>query len=317
MTYSLLLAVILSSALGAASADVYWEPCFLLSTENNASLPMVLSMNSFPLILFLIELFLTIKLGAVFPPQLKNDAFLPMVWSMHSVPLIFFLMELFLSIKTAFRQISECANFSVPFNYSEPSGPSFPLFVKRTRSNGAQRALFLIPGGPGESGARTDELVPIFLPTTGLVSVPYDIYQIDHRGTGRSNRIFCANDSEDRSASCLSELLSNYSSTLPHMTATNAARDYQTVISWVRSNARQQIVLYAGSYGTYLASRLLTLDPLAADAIILDGVVSGSNKFAQADANLNVTAAIFGAACDADPTCSSRMGPNSFDTQFI
>lgn len=210
-------------------------------------------------------------------------------------------------------QISECANFTLPFNYSEPTGAQFSLFVKRTRTSGATRALFIIPGGPGESGARVDDLVPLFR-NGSLVSVAYDVYQIDHRGTGRSLRLGCVDNAADSAGSCVDELQSNFSSWLPHVTVSNAARDYFNVISYVQaSEPTPTIVLYAGSYGTFLSNRILTLYPTAVSAVILDGIVAGSSRVRDQDVNMNTTAMILASGCDADPVCRGYLGGNSFD----
>lgn len=201
----------------------------------------------------------------------------------------------------AFLKGSECANFSLPLNYSEPDGKRIDIFVKRTLKAGAQRALFVIPGGPGESGASMDGMVPMF----GDLKVPYDVYQVDHRGTGRSHRLNCADPVSDYWGDCAAYLQETQSEYLPHITTSNVASDYNAVFSSIENRS---IVLLGASYGTYLSNRIMSMYPDAITAAVVDGIFMGPNKFPDMDRNLNHTAKTFADQCDLDPTCREHFG---------
>jgi pimeloyl-ACP methyl ester carboxylesterase len=121
----------------------------------------------------------------------------------------------------------------------------------------------------------------------------------------------------DNSGTCTIELNANYSSVLPHLTVSNAARDLERVISWVKANSTTpDVVIFASEYGSFLTNRLLTLFPNVVSAVVMQSVMAGPNRMSELDANMNLTAQLYSQGCDADPVCRSYLGVPSFN-KFI
>src|SRR5699024_1623515 len=82
----------------------------------------------------------------------------------------------------------ECAEVAVPLDYDRPDDLAITLAVKRAPGgNGADRSLFINPGGPGGSGwSMVDGFVGTF---TGQ----FDVVGWDPRGVGRSTPVRCEN----------------------------------------------------------------------------------------------------------------------------
>ncbi|MEQ1568670.1 MAG: hypothetical protein ABMA64_23730 [Myxococcota bacterium] len=88
---------------------------------------------------------------------------------------------------------TQCATVDVPLWPDEPDGPTIELFAQRHLARGGgDRVLWLLPGGPGQTGAVYESFVEDLdhaLPHT-------DLYLFEHRGVGRSTRLGCP-DQED------------------------------------------------------------------------------------------------------------------------
>jgi pimeloyl-ACP methyl ester carboxylesterase len=174
---------------------------------------------------------------------------------------------------------SLCVTVEVPLRHVDPSGESLSLFVRRIPASAVvpkRGEVWLLSGGPGESGA---SLYPL-IKTYQLAFPGFDLVIPDHRGTGRSSRI-CpvqeAFDSPDGAGlagaewgPCIGAMYAN----LPRTSAfsiTEAAHDLRLLMSG--SDSRGQVLLYGVSYGTQLALRALQVNDLRLDALILDGLV--------------------------------------------
>ena len=89
-----------------------------------------------------------------------------------------------------------CAVITVPLDYANPKGETISIAVKKRAATGghAQGALFINPGGPGDSGVSFAERAGnAFSPD--LLSA-YDIIGFDPRGVGSSTAITCTSDDD-------------------------------------------------------------------------------------------------------------------------
>lgn len=173
---------------------------------------------------------------------------------------------------------SQCVTVAAPLNPgADAAGEQIELFVRRFPTSGERRGeVWLVAGGPGDSGA----LLYPFLDTYRRAFPGYDLIVPDHRGTGYSSRI-CpgeeASSSEDGFAlggsewgPCIGHMFSNPERTHA-FTITNAALDLSDLITRYRRDG--EVHVYAVSYGTQLALRMMQAAPVELDGLVLDGLV--------------------------------------------
>jgi pimeloyl-ACP methyl ester carboxylesterase len=208
---------------------------------------------------------------------------------------------------------SQCTRLSVPLSYSEPEKGKIELFVRKFPARGNSKGqLWLIAGGPGESGA---SLYP-FLETIREAAPDFDLLIPDHRGTGFSTRL-CPNEESPSSVGgsalageewniCFAFLNAEPERTRA-FTISNAAHDLNQVMSRLGTGGRRY--LYGVSYGTQLVLRMLAIDaPENLDGVILDSLVPLESS-SQLDLS-HRSAATDGVGrqvlrdCDAKPQCS-------------
>ena len=88
----------------------------------------------------------------------------------------------------------DCAVVTVPLDYADPQGETISIAMKKRAATGGhpQGALFINPGGPGDSGvAFAEQAGTSFAPD--LLSA-YDIIGFDPRGVGSSTAITCTDE---------------------------------------------------------------------------------------------------------------------------
>jgi len=174
---------------------------------------------------------------------------------------------------------SHCATVDVPLRHADPSGERISLFLRRipARTDLPKRGeVWLLSGGPGESGA---SLYPL-IQTYQRAFPGFDLVIPDHRGTGRSSRICPVQESPESPegtglagaewGSCIGSMYANLQRTSAFST-TEAAQDLGTLMS--ATDGGGQVLLYGVSYGTQLALRSLQVNDLRVDGLILDGLV--------------------------------------------
>lgn len=174
---------------------------------------------------------------------------------------------------------SQCASVDVPLRHADPSGEHISLFLRRIPASAdhARRGeVWLLSGGPGESGA---SLYPL-IQTYQRAFPGFDLVIPDHRGTGRSSRICPVQESpespEGRGLAgtewgpCIGSMYANLQRTSA-FSITEAAQDLGILMS--DADRGGQVLLYGVSYGTQLALRALQVNELDVDGLILDGLV--------------------------------------------
>lgn len=176
---------------------------------------------------------------------------------------------------------SLCRVESVPLHpLHEGDESTIELFVRLfpERDLHARRgAVWLIAGGPGETGA---SFYP-FLDEFRSAFPGYDLVIPDHRGTGYSAKL-CPDQESPQSADgialageewgpCIGQMFAD-PGRVHGFTITNAAHDLSSLIG--RHREPGEVLVYAVSYGTQLALRMMQAAPVALDGLVLDGLVS-------------------------------------------
>ena len=211
-----------------------------------------------------------------------------------------------------------CAVITVPLDYANPTGETISIAVKKRAATGghAQGALFINPGGPGDSGVSFAERAGnAFSPD--LLNA-YDIIGFDPRGVGSSTAITCSSDDDSSSSTAepstsagataspsagteasggesyeewaestrqsfqeLTEQCASHTepaALLDHVDTVSAARD----LDILRALAGQEKLNYLGfSYGTYLASVYAETFPGNTGRMVLDGAIDPSLSLAE------------------------------------
>lgn len=173
---------------------------------------------------------------------------------------------------------SLCATGEMPLRPNDPDAGRVELFVRKIpSSSGITRGqVWLIAGGPGESGA---SFYP-FLDTFRAAFPDRDLMIPDHRGTGYSTRLCPAEEAADSPGghalegaewgSCIGGMYAD-PDRAQSFTISNASHDLSALITRYRSEGSVQ--LYGVSYGTQLSLRMLQTAPVSLDAVVLDGLV--------------------------------------------
>ncbi|WP_339873428.1 alpha/beta fold hydrolase [uncultured Brevundimonas sp.] len=212
---------------------------------------------------------------------------------------------------------SLCALTRAPLSYTAADAGEVELFVRQFPAEGRRLGqVWLIAGGPGESGAGFYALIDRF-----HSSFPgHDLMVPDHRGTGRSSRI-CPEDEAEASpggrdlagaewGTCFG-LLESRAAWPQAFTITNAAHDLSGLMA--QHDGGGKTFLYGVSYGTQLVLRTMVVAPPARlDGIVLDSLVppEGDDQWDLSRRSQVVDAVGLQmlARCDADATCRARLG---------
>ena len=210
---------------------------------------------------------------------------------------------------------AECASAELPLDYDQPEDLDLQVLVKRRMGTGDSAAqLWLLHGGPGASAIDDMPFMSYSVPE----ELPdLDIYAIDHRGIGGTGRLGCPEQedpnsemgesiSDDEWPACILSLQSQWGDDLGEINTTNSARDLGTLID-VLAGDDQQVLVYGGSYGTYLALRYLQLFPDQPDGVVLDGISAPGQGFTEYDWGMDHTAHKLMDACAEDPTCAEHF----------
>lgn len=164
----------------------------------------------------------------------------------------------------------------------DPSGlagaPAAPvsLFVRKFPAPGAARGqVWLVAGGPGESGAAFYGM----LPTLRRAFPGFDLLMPDHRGTGFSTRMCPAEEAPDSPGgtaldgaewgTCF-QALNRQPAYARQFSQTNAAHD----LKWLLAHTPHQgkTFVYGVSYGTQLVLRTVAMGARV-DGLVLDSLV--------------------------------------------
>jgi pimeloyl-ACP methyl ester carboxylesterase len=216
---------------------------------------------------------------------------------------------------------ADCAEVKLALDWSKASEPgvkTIPLFVKRIPGTAEKRdALWILPGGPGSSGASVEKEAAALAQALGT----FDIYLPDQRGVGRSARLSCPVEEADgvieetEWPACIDALKATWGEDLAHFNLTNAGEDLGLLIAAMRERPDQKVHVLAVSAGTAWAQRYLALGFSPPATVTLDGLSSPdlSSPF-DFDKHYDAVGKDLLAACGADPFCAGKMGPDPVAT---
>jgi pimeloyl-ACP methyl ester carboxylesterase len=216
---------------------------------------------------------------------------------------------------------SECATLEVPTQWLDPAGSTIEITISRrpaTAPGGSKGHLWLLDGGPGGDAAGLSAAVDGRFPGA---FADYDLYVMQHRGTGDSTRLTCPVEEDPASEggvtvteselpACLAELEATWGEGLNGFRLTNAARDLSYAIMQT-SKPNDRVFVYGLSYGTLLAQRFMQISPKLADGVILDSVLPtyGASYFTY-DMQSDPVGEGIADLCGADAFCASKLGEN-------
>jgi len=212
---------------------------------------------------------------------------------------------------------SVCTREAVPLSHAPGfTGEQLSLFVRKFPAAGPSRgAVWLVAGGPGESGA---SLYP-FVERLRRSFPGFDLLVPDHRGTGFSSRLCPAEEAAASPggialagaewASCFKQLNEQPERARAY-TITNAAHDLRQLI--LRHHDGKPVYVYAVSYGTQLVLRALQIGELPVAGLVLDSLVPLETADRWDLSRRSLVADDVGrqvlARCDADPRCAAMLG---------
>lgn len=174
-------------------------------------------------------------------------------------------------------QGSQCTTVEGPLDHTRPDAGRVELFVRKFPAIAGRRGqIWLVAGGPGESGAA---FYP-FLDTLRRAFPHHDLVIPDHRGTGNSSKLCPVQEAMgspdgmglagEEWGPCIGAFYQGQSRAHA-FTITNAAQDLALLIGRYREAGEVQV--YGVSYGTQLVLRMMQVAPPGLDGIVLDGLV--------------------------------------------
>lgn len=210
---------------------------------------------------------------------------------------------------------AECATVDLPLFHDAPEQGTAQIAVRRYRtSDSPPGQLWLVQGGPGGSVLRFDPFLPGIAERTGGM----DLYMMEHRGVGDSERFGCpvqeAVGSEadvivtaTEMPACWDWLAANRS--IDAFTTTAAARDLNALVERGRQ-PDLPVHVFGVSYGTLVVQRFLALFPDGADSAILDSIVPHlpGDQPMEWLGHWDDVARDFLGRCADDPACRASVG---------
>jgi pimeloyl-ACP methyl ester carboxylesterase len=187
----------------------------------------------------------------------------------------------------------QCTEVRIPIDYDNPAaGEDLSLTIMRDPADGSadqyQGALFMNPGGPGQSGIA-------YLQTAALpaeIRAAYDVYGVDPRGVGASSPVRCDDELDLRSyfeypfdvenqaqadevQAKLKEFYEDCIEQNPHWWAIgtrNVVKDFELLRQIVSPSEKFNFIGH--SYGTTIAAQYITDFPDQVGRIVLDSPVT-------------------------------------------
>lgn len=189
--------------------------------------------------------------------------------------------------------VLQCAELTVPMDYSKPAGPSISISMNKRPAKNAQGSLLLNPGGPGASGLElVKDAAPAMLGRN--LQRNFDIIGFDPRGVGDSTPVKCETAAEQDasrqvavdtstdaglaearklSAEFATQCAKRTGDVLGFIDTQSAARDMDIM----RSVLGDKQLNYLGySYGTSLGAHYAQLFPQNVGRLVLDGAIDPS-----------------------------------------
>lgn len=189
--------------------------------------------------------------------------------------------------------VLQCAELTVPMDYSKAEGPSISISMNKRPAKNAQGSLLLNPGGPGASGLELVKDAASAILGRNLQR-NFDIIGFDPRGVGDSTPVKCETAAEQDasrqvavdtstdtglaevrklSAEFAAQCAERTGDSLGFIDTQSAARDMDIM----RAALGDQQLNYLGySYGTSLGAHYAQLFPQNVGRLVLDGAMDPS-----------------------------------------
>lgn len=205
---------------------------------------------------------------------------------------------------------AECASTAMPLFWDDPdNGKTIMIAAKRKLSSmpESEGQMWFLHGGPGASGV---EGLPPLMQRIQDLYPELDVYTIDHRGVGDSQKLVCPGDDdpyEDHLPECLTYLDEEYGDDLHGYSTSGSAIDVAAYIEATREEGKK-VLIWGGSYGTYLAHRYLEIFPDQSDGVVLEGICPADSTFIWSGEEFDKAGRELFSRCRQDPYCSAKMG---------
>ncbi|CAF5138877.1 unnamed protein product, partial [Rotaria sp. Silwood1] len=170
----------------------------------------------------------------------------------------------------------DCCKLEVPLNYAKPNETKIIISMARlkpfSQQNATNNTLFILTGGPGESGWTFLEYASVLFPPTYGITIILP----DHRGIGLSTSLSCDDyGSQNITIDCISYLTSKWGiEGLNQFSVTAAAHDLSVQIRYYQSIVSGRVSVYSLSYGTMWLDRFLQIYPNLVQSAIMDSVIN-------------------------------------------
>jgi pimeloyl-ACP methyl ester carboxylesterase len=210
---------------------------------------------------------------------------------------------------------AECARVIVPLDWSHPKAGQVSVAVKRLPATEPRVQLWLVEGGPGASGLAD---FPEVMARWQAQDPGIEVYTLDHRGVGESERLSCPSQEDPSSvdgtaissaeiAACLASLERQRPGALAHFNTTQAAHDLAELVRRT-SRAGVPSFLWGASYGTYLLQRYLQIYPRQVTGVIVDSLNPADADAQTQAAGMNQAGRDLLGVCAGQPRCAERLG---------
>lgn len=214
---------------------------------------------------------------------------------------------------------SLCLSVALPFHHDQADDQrSAQVFVRKFPAVKSKGAVWLIAGGPGESGA---SFYP-HLKTLQRAFKGFDLLVPDHRGTGFSTRL-CPTEEALASLGGTSLVGEEWGSCIGSLWAkpqdlfafgiTQAAHDLDFLIQ--THSSKGKVFVYGVSYGTQLVLRTMSLTKNKISGLVLDSLVpvQTDTRFdlSQRSQVVDEVGRKVLKLCDAEPSCDANLNESS------
>jgi pimeloyl-ACP methyl ester carboxylesterase len=215
-----------------------------------------------------------------------------------------------LSAEAAFdSDEASCGFVRVPIFWDDPSAGSIRLMLRRhaSETQPAKGSVWFVAGGPGLNSNQD------WYTRSVLTAAGYNVYELDHRGTGRSTPLVCPDaivaTEPEYVAICANAMTDIWGDKLEGFSTTEAARDLGELIRAV-SGADEKVIVWGHSYGTYLLHRYLALFPSDVDGVVMEGLVGPEGSFHRFNHGLDEAGRAVVAKCADFDACNEKLGGN-------
>ncbi len=212
---------------------------------------------------------------------------------------------------------ARCATVEVAENRSDPGGRRIALALAwvPAHARAEPEPVFFLAGGPGQSSR---DAYPLLATAFAELRRSRDLFFLDQRGTGESNRLDCPTEETPTAvwdeaavaaarayaARCREELAAR--ADLRFYGTREAVEDLESVRARLGA---ARLWLIGVSYGTRLAQDYARRYPDRVAGLVLDGVVAPSRPFApEVATHLDDALRRQFMRCAEDPACAERVG---------